>query len=247
VARRCLRKSLLVGSLFFVMVADVRAEDVPADETRVAMEALRAQNQSLREELQQREALVRVLTENLAIARTESELFQRRWAEVQLRAQTMGGNFRDPTVAQAQRQVLETVRSLYFAEAERQRLLEQLKELTVAVAAGQSATGELMRAQSLIAASEQPRAREVAAEAGAPQIDSAKVLDANPNLRVVVLNVGEAQGARVGMPFIVLRGDRVVAELRVVEVRRNICGAVVERLDKDVTLAAGDAARVTKS
>jgi hypothetical protein len=49
------------------------------------------------------------------------------------------------------------------------------------------------------------------------------------------------------MPFVVLHGDRVVAELKVVEVRRRICGAVIGKVDEDVTLAAGDAARVTKS
>jgi len=51
----------------------------------------------------------------------------------------------------------------------------------------------------------------------------------------------------VGMPFLVVRGDRVVAELRVVEVRRRICGALIEKVEKGVALAVGDAARVTKS
>ena len=78
-------------------------------------------------------------------------------------------------------------------------------------------------------------------------LDAARVVAVNPELRLVVLNVGREQGARVGMPVAVLHDERVVAELRVVEVRRKICGAVIEKLENNVTLNAGDPARVTKS
>jgi hypothetical protein len=64
---------------------------------------------------------------------------------------------------------------------------------------------------------------------------------------LVVLNVGFLEGARVGMPLVVLRGDRVVAELRIAEVRNHICGALIEQAEKKVTLKAGDKARVTKN
>ena len=73
------------------------------------------------------------------------------------------------------------------------------------------------------------------------------VLDVNPDLRLVVLNVGLLQGARIGMPLIVLRGDRVIAELKIVDVRQRICGALIERTEKQVTLKTGDVARVTKN
>jgi hypothetical protein len=49
------------------------------------------------------------------------------------------------------------------------------------------------------------------------------------------------------MPMVVLHGDRVVAELRIIEVRQRICGALIERMEKRVTLKMGDIARVTKS
>jgi cell shape-determining protein MreC len=78
-------------------------------------------------------------------------------------------------------------------------------------------------------------------------LDAARVVAVNWNLRLVVLNVGQARGTRVGMPVVVLHGDRVIAELRVVEVRKKICGAVIEKLENHVTLNAGDSARVTKS
>jgi len=223
-----------------------------ADELRVLVEKLTGDNERLRMDLEQRETVIRLLTENLAVARTESELFQKKWSEAQLRAQALGVNFADDSAGQVQRQLVESVRALYLAEAERQRLVEQLRRLLDAFETHGDIAGELARTKTLLAATNRPAEdkRGMAGTAGGQTegaLGAAKVLDANPNLRLVVLNVGRSQGARIGMPLVVLRGDRVVAELKIVEVRQRICGALIERVEKKVTLKAGDVARVTKS
>jgi len=231
---------------------EARAPMTAADELRVVVAALASDNQRLKTELEQRETIIRLLSENLAIARTESELFQRKWNDAQLRAQTLGVNFADETATQGQRQLVESVRALYLAEAERQRLIEQLQRLLDAIQKQGDVPGELARTKTLLTMTEPPASvqtgKTVAAgkQAGGT-LESAAVLDVNPNLRLVVLNIGLLQGARVGMPMVVLRGDHVVAELEIVEVRRRICGALVERMEKKVTLKTGDVARVTKS
>ena len=221
------------------------------DELRFLVEKLTTDNQRLKTDLEQRETIIRLLTENLAIARTESELFQKKWSEAQLRAQTLGVNFADDSATQAQRQLVESVRALYVAEAERQRLVEQLQRLLQAVEKQGDVAGELARTKALLATEQSASDATGKGSAGNKQaegaLESATVLDVNANLRVVVLNVGLLQGARVGMPLVVLHGDRVVAELKVVEVRQRICGALIEHVEKKVTLKAGDKARVTKS
>lgn len=58
-----------------------------------------------------------------------------------------------------------------------------------------------------------------------------RVSDTSRELRMVVLDEGAAQGVRPGMVFSVLRGDRVIARVRTVDVRRNVSGAVVEERD----------------
>lgn len=238
--------------LFFGLAQALRAEDAarpPLEELRVLVDKLNADNAKLTTELDQREAVIRLLTENLAIARTESELFQKRWTEAQLRAQTLGVNFADTGATQVQRQLIESVRSLYLAEAERQRLVEQLKRLQATVATNGDVAVELQRTKAVLTASEQPAVTEQSSAANRREasLESAQVLDVNPKLQLVVLNVGLLHGARVGMPFLVLRGDTVVAEVKVVEVRKRICGALIEKMIKGITLRAGDAARVTKS
>jgi hypothetical protein len=241
--------------LFFGLVCGLRAEEPaqpPPEELRVVVDKLSADNAKLKIEAEQREAVIRLLTENLAIARTESELFQKRWAEAQLRAQTLGVNFADAGATQVQRQLIESVRSLYLAEAERQRLVEQLRRLQTVVETNGDIATELQRTKTVLAASEQPLvgeqpARPSAAPGAEALLEAARVLDVNPKLQLVVLNVGLLHGARVGTPFVVLRGDRVIAELKVVEVRQRICGALIEKAENGVMPAAGDAARVTKS
>jgi hypothetical protein len=223
-----------------------------ADELRVLVEKLTGDNERLKVELEQRETIIRLLTENLAVARTESELFQKRWSETQLRAQTLGVNFADDGARQVQRQFVESVRALYLAEAERQRLVEQLQRLLDAFEMHGDVADELARTKALLAATNRPAEdkRGTAGTAGGQTegtLGAAKVLDVNPNLRLVVLNVGRIQGARIGMPLVVLRGDRVVAELKIVDVRQRICGALIERTEKKVTLKTGDVARVAKN
>jgi hypothetical protein len=47
----------------------------------------------------------------------------------------------------------------------------------------------------------------------------------------VVGNLGEKAGVKIGMPMRVMRGDRRIATVRVVDVRQKICGAVIQELD----------------
>lgn len=207
------------------------------------LDQVRADKARLQHELEHREQVIKLLTENLAIARTESELFQKKWAEARLRAQSLGVDFSDPKDTLTQRQLVESVRALYLAEAERERFGDQLKQLMAAVQTNGDVTAEVARTHALLAATEHAE-KPVGKTTGS--VYAAEVLEINPSLRLAVLNVGADSGARVGMPFAVVRDDRVVAKLKVVEVRRRICGAVIERVDKGVTLTAGDAARVTQ-
>ena len=215
------------------------------DELRLVFDKVRAENADLKSQLELREVVIRNLQESLAVARTESELFQRKWTEAQLRAQTLGANPSDSEAAAAQRQLVETVRQLALAEAERQRLAAQLQKLLGAVQSNANVTAEVEATQALLAVLREPTATTAAKPSG--RLEAAAILDVNPKLRAVVLDVGAEQGVRVGMPFLVLRGDRVVAGLRVVEVRPRVSGALIENAEKGVALQAGDAARVTKS
>jgi hypothetical protein len=62
---------------------------------------------------------------------------------------------------------------------------------------------------------------------------------------LVVGNMGEQQGVKMGMPLRVMRNDKVIARLRVVDVRQKICGAVIQEMDsKKEQIKVGDRLQV---
>jgi hypothetical protein len=215
------------------------------DSLRRALDQLSASYADAQHKLREQTAAIRTLTESLAVARTESEMFQKLWTQAQVRVQTLGSDLTDTDSAATQRQLVETLRALYTAEAERQRLVQQLGRLVAAVESNGNVEAEIAATKSLLAASDNPGPTTSAA--GRSTLDAAKVLEVNLKLRLVVLDVGAQQGARIGMPLLIFRSDRVVGELRIIEVRPKICGALIEKLDNNVTLQAGDTAQLTKS
>ncbi len=250
------RTGVCAVCLFFVVVWPLAAEEAPlssattntaAGELRARVESLGADNQRLEADLQQRETVIRLLTENLAVARTESELFHKKWSEAQLRAQTLGVDAGDAHAAQTRRQLAESVRALYLADAERQQLVAQVRRLIEALQKPGDVAGELARTKALFDATDQSASGHATDGQVQGSLGAATVLDVNPDLRLVVLNIGQPEGARIGMPMVVVRGEDVVAELKVVEVRQRICGALIEWVKEGVTLKTGDVARVARN
>jgi hypothetical protein len=225
--------------LFFVLVGVDWAED---ESLRKALDQLSVSYVATQQRLRDQEAALQTLTASLGIAQTESEMFQQLWSEAQVRVQTLGSNLIESDTVATHRQLVEALRKLYLAEVNRQRLMELLKRLVAVIELNQDVSGEIAVTKQLLA----DKTISAAVLVSGSTLAVAKVLDVNLKLRLVVLDVGAQNGARVGMPLIILRGDRVVAELRVVEVRPKICGALIEKAESNVTLQAGDTAQVTK-
>src|ERR1041384_1259711 len=55
-----------------------------------------------------------------------------------------------------------------------------------------------------------------------------RVISVKQEWSLVVGNIGEKQGVKMGMPLRVMRADELIATLRVVDVRQRICGAVIQ-------------------
>ncbi len=78
-------------------------------------------------------------------------------------------------------------------------------------------------------------------------LESARVIGVQLELGVVALSVGRDQGARVGMPFVVMRDKAVVAVLVVVETRESRSLAMIEQMDPARPARKGDAVALRKS
>jgi len=72
-----------------------------------------------------------------------------------------------------------------------------------------------------------------ASELPEPSLMDGSVISVKDEWSFVVGNLGEKQGVKIGMPMRVLRNDRKIATLRVVDVRQKICGAVIQEKDSE--------------
>ena len=218
---------VLFFGLMYAVAAQTNDASLPARELQLVLEQVRV----LQAQAAQRETAIRALQESLTVARAENELLQRQWVEAQLRAQTLGANPGD-------HEAIAATRRLNVALHEQGELIAQLARLVAAVESNADVGAELQRAKARLSPSTATNG------VAAGTLAAATVVDVNAPLRMAVLDVGAQQGARVGMPVQVWRGDRLIAELRIVEARRRVSGALIERVERGVILQVGDRARV---
>ena len=77
---------------------------------------------------------------------------------------------------------------------------------------------------------------------GAGTQAEAKVLSIDSESGVVVVNVGKSAGMQIGMPLLLTRGAQTIGEAVVTDVRKDVCGALVQKL-----MAPADPVRVGDS
>ena len=110
----------------------------------------------------------------------------------------------------------------------------RIRKLSEALAEAQAALdlNELRRAQAAGVAGERPEDAPI----------EARIVDANPELGLVVLDQGARQGVRYGLPLTVTRDRRRIGRIRVVDVRERIAGAAVEETARGDYPQTGDRA-----
>ena len=71
----------------------------------------------------------------------------------------------------------------------------------------------------------------------------ARIVSLDPQSGMLVLNIGESQGARIGMTFRLIRGSQPYGKAILADVRKGVSGAFVESLDHPAeTSRTGDIA-----
>jgi hypothetical protein len=196
------------------------------------------------------ENTIKQLTQSLANANAEAETYKRQASDLSLKLQAIGA---DRDGDEIEKRLLEAVRGLRLAKKENEDMRGALIELSESVIAllrstdNVPADGRMNVEKALRQANEYLGSPHGAASAEAvePTLQEAMVVDVRDELSLVVVNVGEKHGAKIGMPFQVWRDSRKVGEVRVVDVRDRICGAVVQSLENNKNpVKAGDRLRV---
>jgi hypothetical protein len=188
---------------------------------------------TLREKLILSEAAIKGLTESLAVANGETELFKRKADDLSARAEALGIQTADNETDALRARLLAAVRDLRLLQKEKDAAREQLVALTESVmellktSEGVDAKSRLKVEEGLRSASAFIAGQE-SRNVSAAGLTSGRVVDTKPDLALIVANLGSRQGVKTGMPFQVWRGQKQIASVRVVDVRDAVSGAIVQ-------------------
>jgi hypothetical protein len=133
------------------------------------------------------------------------------------------------------------VRDLRLLKKQQEASVNQLVRLTEAIQVVLKSTEEIDPQARLAVETELRKTSEILGTPHAAQtrgpveatLNDGMVVDVKDDLALVVANIGEKQGVRVGMPFQIWREDKRIGEVRVVDVRKTICGAVIQSLESE--------------
>ena len=142
----------------------------------------------------------------------------------------------DEDRAKLEQRLLNAVSDLKLFEKEREQYRDQMLRLSESVLRFLK-TAESSDAKARMDLEAQMRSiNDLIAKSGGdaaeeqPSLMDGSVISVKEEWSLVVGNIGEQQGVKLGMPLRVMRNDKVIATLRVVDVRQKICGAVIQEM-----------------
>jgi hypothetical protein len=237
----------VVGGVSPVPSASLQPTRQPPQGTE---EALLVQNEELHKQLSIQQESLRNLTASLAESNAEAELFRRKYSELELRMEALGLEAADKDRAKLEQRLLAAVSDLQLAQKERDEFRDQMLRTNEAIlrylkgSQGGDAQAR-MDVETQLRGTNQLVARSTTiAPEGEPSLMDGSVISVKDEWSFVVANIGERQGVKIGMPLRVLRGERKIATVRVVDVRQRICGAVIQEMDSKENIRVGDRLQV---
>jgi hypothetical protein len=219
--------------------------------SEVTAASLLGQNEDLRRRLSIAQESLKALTSSLAESNAEAELFRRKYSDLQLQMEALGLASANKDRAKLEQRLLAAVSDLQLAQKERDEYRDQMLRLDEAVLCYLK-TSQSADAKARMDVETQLRSIDklVTKSTNVPDLPEPSLMDGNvisvkDEWSFVVGNFGEKQGVKVGMPMRVMRGDKRIATLRVIDVRQRICGAVIQEMDsKKDRIKVGDRLQV---
>jgi hypothetical protein len=207
--------------------------------------------EALQEQIILLRSAIKSLTESLAIANSEAETFKRQAGDLTLKIEALGIPDAD-NQSKLEQRLLAAVRDLRLLKSQQEASVNQLVRLAETVQVLLKSSEGIDAQARLAVETELRKTNEIlgapkAAETGPVEatLNDGMVVDVKDDLALVVANIGEKQGVRVGMPFQVWREDKRIGEVRVIDVRQSISGAVIQSLESEkVPVKTGDRLKV---
>jgi hypothetical protein len=202
-------------------------------------EPLLEQNQQLRKQLSIAQESLKALTSSLAESNAAVEELRRKYSDLELRMEALGLASANKDRAKLEQRLLAAVSDLQLAQKERDQYRDQMLRLNEAVLCylKTSQAGDA-KARMDVEAQLRSTSTLITKSASEPELPEPSLMDGSvisvkDEWSFVVGNLGEKQGVKIGMPMRVMRNDRKIATLRVIDVRQKICGAVIQEMDSE--------------
>jgi hypothetical protein len=218
--------------------ADSTVEEI---EARAALNAMVKENDILQRKLTEAEESKVGLQKNLAVATGEAEILKRQLIEMRLRLEAFGLQGQSGQEGLEER-LLKAVAALRTAELQKSALATAVITLLDSVEKSRESGSEtdaetkamidaaINQGRQALAEVDGTKAEADAAQTASGTIHEGSVLATKDELALVVTSLGRESGAKVGMPFRVIRGDQEIGSVRIVSVRDRISGAVIQEL-----------------
>ena len=230
---------LPVGRLAAEGDSSLSESKVENAEHAVTAGALLVQNEELRRQLSVEQESLKALTSSLAESNAEAELFRRKYSDLELRMEALGLASASKDRAKLEQRLLAAVSDLQLAQKERDEYRDQMLRLNEAMlrylktSQGGDAQARMEVETQLRSMNNLVTRSASAPDSAEPSLLDGSVISVKDEWSFVVGNLGEKQGVKIGMPMRVMRNDRKIARLRVVDVRQKICGAVIQEIDSE--------------
>ncbi len=209
------------------------------------------ETEELRRQLSIVQESLKALTSSLAESNGEAEELRRRYTDLELRMEALGLTSANKDRAKLEQRLLAAVSDLQLAQKVRDEYRDQMLRLNEAIlrylktSQGGDAQARMDVEAQLRSINELVTKSTTPAEVPGPTLMDGSVISVKEEWSFIVGNLGEKQGVKIGMPMRVMRDDRKIATLRVVDVRQKICGAVVQDMDsKKEKIKVGDRLQV---
>ena len=230
---------LPVGRLAAEGNSSLSESKVENAEHAVTAGALLVQNEELRRQFSIAQQSLRALTSSLAESNAEAELFRRKYSDLELRMEALGLASASKDRAKLEQRLLAAVSDLQLAQKERDEYRDQMLRLNEAMlrylktSQGGDAQARMEVETQLRSTNNLVTRSASAPDSAEPSLLDGSVISVKDEWSFVVGNLGEKQGVKIGMPMRVMRNDRKIATLRVVDVRQKICGALIQEMDSE--------------
>ena len=256
VARACVWLAVLLGTVTTSPLLVAQAKDsVTAIEFKELKTALAVAQKQLKEERIRSAALEetrKAVAESLAAANAEARRERAAYQDLLIKMEALGVDVLNADPKSLQQRLLKAVRTTELEREQSRKLSVQLLKLSETVVsylqevggANADPKGRMMLEAELRATDETlglslPRAKKVPVN-----VSRSRVVSIDPEIGLIVLNVGKEGGVRVGMPLEILRTDRLIGTAMVIDVRDSICGVILSELvSKEDDVRIGDRAQ----